>query len=174
LGLETDWNSCIRLSSEKGLIHDDDESDMKGHLPTGIENIRHHLLNVDDVPLHVSLFAKCNAHSIQEMTKIFQEYAEVVCVMGNTLNLANMMTFALVSAMILREKGYVSSFHDEDQSLIGGSFYWFLSCSYIISSGFYLFDDTRIFFKTFLAETGFGSCLCSTEYLTMFFHHVSR
>lgn len=97
LGLEIGWNSCIRLSSEKGPIHDDDESDMKGHLPVGIENIRKHLLNVDDVPLHVSLFSKCNADSVKKMIHIFHDYAEVVCAIGNTLNASNSSTFALVS-----------------------------------------------------------------------------
>ena len=98
MGLETGWNSCIRLSPEIGPIHDDDESDMKGHLPVGIENIRRHLLNVDDVPLHVSLFSKCDASSIRKMTEIFQDYAEIVCSLGNTLNPANPSIFALVNS----------------------------------------------------------------------------
>ncbi|KAK9767419.1 hypothetical protein K7432_002819 [Basidiobolus ranarum] len=98
LGLETDWNSCILLSS-----HDDDEGagsgyleshDIKARLPRGIENIRPHLENVDDIPLHVSLFAECNSDAVREMIKIFQEYGEVVCCVGSALNSSNTGAFA--------------------------------------------------------------------------------
>ncbi|KAJ3213496.1 hypothetical protein HDU67_002830 [Dinochytrium kinnereticum] len=44
--------------------------DMKAKLPRGVENIRSHLRDVDDVPLHVSLFAECTPDSIQEMADI--------------------------------------------------------------------------------------------------------
>ncbi|ORX90788.1 calcium ATPase [Basidiobolus meristosporus CBS 931.73] len=98
LGLETDWNSCILLSSP-----DDDEGagsgylethDIKARLPRGIENIRPHLENVDDIPLHVSLFAECNPDAVREMIKIFQEYGEVVCCVGSALNSNHTGAFA--------------------------------------------------------------------------------
>lgn len=103
LGLETDWNSCILLSSP------DDENcgngylqshDIKAQLPRGIDQIRSHLANVDDIPLHVSLFAECTPRAIKEMIRIFQDYGEVVCCIGNALNAKNTESFALVSSSI--------------------------------------------------------------------------
>ncbi|KAI9484564.1 hypothetical protein BDB00DRAFT_854740 [Zychaea mexicana] len=106
LGLETDWNSCILLSSP------DDENcgngylqshDIKAQLPRGIDQIRHHLEDVDDIPLHVSLFAECTPRAIKEMIRIFQEYGEVVCCIGNALNAKNTESFALADMSIAME-----------------------------------------------------------------------
>ncbi|CAG8582984.1 9449_t:CDS:2, partial [Acaulospora colombiana] len=97
LGLEISWNSCILLSSP------DDESDgyleshdIKARLPHGTGEIRDHLRDVDDIPLHVSLFAECTPANTQEMIKIFQEYGEVVCCIGSALNSFNTPCFAVV------------------------------------------------------------------------------
>ena len=94
LGLEIDWNSCIILSKDttgKGYhaLHD-----MKAQLPRGVETIRDHIKNVDDVPLQVSLFAECDPQSIAEMIKIYQENGEVVCVIGSSLNDLNVPCFS--------------------------------------------------------------------------------
>jgi hypothetical protein len=100
LGLETDWNSCILLSNP-----DDEENcgngylqthDIKAQLPRGIDEIRPHLEAVDDIPLHVSLFAECTPLAMKEMIRIFQENGEVVCSIGNALNTKNTEAFALV------------------------------------------------------------------------------
>ncbi|KAF9913999.1 hypothetical protein BX616_009167 [Lobosporangium transversale] len=98
LGLETDWNSCILLSSASdpygantGYL---ESYDIKAQLPRGIENIRPHLESVDDIPLHVSLFAECGPHAATEMIKIFQDYGEVVCCIGSSLNIDNIAAFA--------------------------------------------------------------------------------
>ncbi|KAG0298939.1 hypothetical protein BGZ98_010429 [Dissophora globulifera] len=98
LGLETDWNSCILLSSasdpygaSSGYL---ESYDIKAQLPRGIENIRPHLESVDDIPLHVSLFAECGAEAATEMIKIFQDYGEVVCCIGSSLNINNIAAFA--------------------------------------------------------------------------------
>ncbi|KAG0019992.1 hypothetical protein BGZ80_004937 [Entomortierella chlamydospora] len=98
LGLETDWNSCILLSSasdpfgaSSGYL---ESYDIKAQLPRGIENIRPHLESVDDIPLHVSLFAECGAEAATEMIKIFQDYGEVVCCIGSSLNIENTAAFA--------------------------------------------------------------------------------
>lgn len=106
MGLETDWNSCILLSSP------DDENcgngylqshDIKAQLPRGIDQIRRHLEDVDDIPLHVSLFAECTPRAIKEMIRIFQEYGEVVCCIGNALNTRNTESFALADMSIAME-----------------------------------------------------------------------
>ncbi|EGF79461.1 hypothetical protein BATDEDRAFT_25815 [Batrachochytrium dendrobatidis JAM81] len=100
LGLEIDWNCCIILSPEGvgpgySAIHD-----MKARLPKGVNNIRSHIMNVDDVPLHVSLFAECQPHSIREMVRIFQEHGEVVCCIGSSLNDLNVECFAIADISI--------------------------------------------------------------------------
>ncbi|KAI0233554.1 hypothetical protein L0F63_002662 [Massospora cicadina] len=92
LGMETDWNTCIRLSASD--VADLDDHYLKARLPRGIETMRHHLENVDDIPLQVSLFAECSPEAILEMMHIFQEYGEVVCCLGNSLNHLNTPAFA--------------------------------------------------------------------------------
>ncbi|KAJ2240867.1 hypothetical protein GGH98_005809, partial [Coemansia sp. RSA 454] len=96
LGLETDWNTCILLSSADGAqdIGYVEDHDIKARLPRGIHNIREHLRDVDDIPLQVSLFAECTPSATREMIEIFQENGEVVCCMGSALA-ANTLTFAV-------------------------------------------------------------------------------
>ncbi|KAJ1984624.1 hypothetical protein H4R34_000527 [Dimargaris verticillata] len=141
LGLETDWNACILLSSDASTSSDSstnhgeasnagndalhgcpgeqhlshpqpyahhhhheqnpflatgylEDHDIKAQLPRGIENIRPHLENVDDIPLQVSLFAEANWQAVREMLRIYQEEGEVVCCIGSGLKASNPMTFA--------------------------------------------------------------------------------
>ena len=75
---------------------------MKARLPRGIDNIRPHLENVDDVPLHVSLFAECQPKTIVEMIRIFQEYGEVVCCIGSSLNDMSVECFSIVSQFLCK------------------------------------------------------------------------
>jgi hypothetical protein len=100
LGLEIDWNSCIILSPDNGgqgylAIHDN-----KAQLPRGVSTIRDHIAKVDDVPLHVSLFAECTPDSIQEMIEIFQEHGEVVCCIGSSLNPDNIELYSTADISI--------------------------------------------------------------------------
>ncbi|KAI8970790.1 hypothetical protein BDB01DRAFT_731425 [Pilobolus umbonatus] len=105
LGLETDWNSCILLSNPddehcgNGYLQ---KHDIKAQLPRGIDEIRPHLEDVDDIPLHVSLFAECTPRAMKEMIRIFQENGEVVCSIGNALNTKNTDSFALVSSVNIK------------------------------------------------------------------------
>ncbi|KAJ3021631.1 hypothetical protein HKX48_008112 [Thoreauomyces humboldtii] len=101
LGLEIDWNSCILLSSDNGDTPGYlEEHDMKAKLPRGVDKIRDHIRDVDDVPLHVSLFAECSPRSIIEMVRIFQEQGEVVCCIGSSLNEMNVECFSLADVSI--------------------------------------------------------------------------
>ncbi|TPX71870.1 hypothetical protein SpCBS45565_g00930 [Spizellomyces sp. 'palustris'] len=101
LGLEIDWNSCILLSPDNGSTPGYLElHDMKARLPRGVDKIRDHIENVDDVPLHVSLFAECSSYSVREMVRIFQEHGEVVCCVGSSLNEMNVECFALADISI--------------------------------------------------------------------------
>ena len=97
LGLEIDWNSCILLSEPSSTTHGYLElHDIKAQLPRGIEDIRRHLKNVDDIPLHVSLFAEATPNTSKDMVEIFQRYGDVVCCIGSALNDSNSECFALV------------------------------------------------------------------------------
>lgn len=109
LGLETDWNSCIILSPHQppSAPHPDQApniidplpasqsfSDPKSKIPRGVHNIRPHLEGVDDIPLHISLFAECDTASVLEMLKIYTEYAEKVISIGSTLDWCNGKVFS--------------------------------------------------------------------------------
>ncbi len=102
LGLETDWNSCIILSGRApstlstdydATIGDGLFTDSKSKLPRGIHNVRPHLQDVDDIPLHISLFAECDPSSMAEMHRIYNEHEEVVIAVGSTLNWSNSEAF---------------------------------------------------------------------------------
>ncbi|CAG8604208.1 7716_t:CDS:10 [Paraglomus brasilianum] len=107
LGLETDWNSCILLSSpgdaNSSSMGYREPHDIKARLPRGVGSIRSHLTKVDDIPLHVSLFAECTPSTTLEMMKIFQEYGEVVCCIGSSLNAANAQAFAVADVSVAME-----------------------------------------------------------------------
>ncbi|PVU92478.1 hypothetical protein BB561_003785 [Smittium simulii] len=113
LGLETDWNTCILLSSKDNIENEEESFDeidspalvqnefikevggyyedheIKARLPRGIEEIKAHLKNVDDIPLQVSLFAECSSKTTSEMIQVFAEYGEIVCVIGSMLGYGN-------------------------------------------------------------------------------------
>lgn len=97
LGLETDWNSCILLSEHPNPTSQSPGysaiSDIKTRLPRGIQAIRPHLESVDDIPLHVSIFAECNSQNSAEMMKIYQEAGEVVTVIGSCRSIRNSKCF---------------------------------------------------------------------------------
>ncbi|KAL8593272.1 hypothetical protein ACOMHN_009926 [Nucella lapillus] len=67
--------------------------DNRAQLPRGIDQIRPHLEQVDNVPLLVNLFTDCTAPTTQEMVKILQENGEVVLCNGSSLNMANTPVF---------------------------------------------------------------------------------
>ncbi|KAJ2719721.1 hypothetical protein GGI07_005045 [Coemansia sp. Benny D115] len=96
LGLETDWNTCIVLSADDGAVDGGyiEDHDIKARLPRGIENIRPHLAEVDDIPLQISLFAECTPNATREMVRIFQENGDLVCCIGSALADSNTLTFS--------------------------------------------------------------------------------
>eukprot|EP00835_Amoeboradix_gromovi_P000144 NODE_5_length_49639_cov_0.484336.p6 type:complete len:783 gc:universal NODE_5_length_49639_cov_0.484336:38254-35906(-) len=95
LGLETDWNSYLLLSNpEETNIGYQEEHDIKAKLPRGINAIKNHLKHVDDIPLHVSLFAEASPNSITEMLQIFSEWGESVAIIGSVLNSRFLPCFA--------------------------------------------------------------------------------
>ncbi|KFB34903.1 AGAP000576-PA-like protein [Anopheles sinensis] len=68
--------SCLTDSTEQSAPINFDMSN-RAKLPRGIENIRPHLENVDNVPLLVSLFTDCSAEATREMLRIMQQYGEI-------------------------------------------------------------------------------------------------
>ncbi|CAB3988135.1 Hypothetical predicted protein [Paramuricea clavata] len=65
----------------------------RAKLPRGIINIRPHMENVDNVPLLVPLFTDCTPQAAREMISIMQEYGEIVCCIGSSLNVDNLEIF---------------------------------------------------------------------------------
>lgn len=72
----------------------------RAKLPKGIDQIRPHIENVDNVPLLVSLFTDCSPVTTYQMISIMQEYGEVVCVLGSGYNMDNMSTFLIADVSI--------------------------------------------------------------------------
>ncbi|XP_071522630.1 transmembrane protein 94 isoform X2 [Panulirus ornatus] len=72
----------------------------RARLPKGIENIKPHLENVDNVPLLVSLFTDCTSPATLAMLTIMQEYTEVTMVMGSSANADNMRLFMQADASL--------------------------------------------------------------------------
>ena len=70
----------------------------RAKLPKGIDNIRPHIDNVDNVPLLVSLFTDCTPEATKEMIEIMQENEEVVCVIGSMANESNIQIFLQADA----------------------------------------------------------------------------
>eukprot|EP01134_Creolimax_fragrantissima_P001352 CFRG1352T1 len=90
LGLPTGWNTHISLNENATDVTAEGPS----QLPRGIQSIRPHLENVDDVPLLVQLFTDCTVDATGEMISIMQEHGEVVCCIGSSLRTRNMILFS--------------------------------------------------------------------------------
>ncbi|XP_028171231.1 transmembrane protein 94 isoform X3 [Ostrinia furnacalis] len=97
--------SCLTDSTDHSAPVNFDMSN-RAKLPRGIENIRPHIAQVDNVPLLVSLFTDCTARSVRLMVQIMQDYGEVVCVMGSAANCLNMEIFMQADASIAVEPLY--------------------------------------------------------------------
>ncbi|XP_003739856.1 transmembrane protein 94 [Galendromus occidentalis] len=65
----------------------------RAKLPKGIQTMRSHIENVDNVPLLVSLFTDCTTAATKEMLRIMQEYEQVLCVLGSSRNIDNLQLF---------------------------------------------------------------------------------
>ncbi|CAH0398033.1 unnamed protein product [Chilo suppressalis] len=97
--------SCLTDSTDHSAPVNFDMSN-RAKLPRGIENIRPHIEQVDNVPLLVSLFTDCTPRSVHLMIQIMQDYGEVVCVMGSAANCLNTEIFMQADASIAVEPLY--------------------------------------------------------------------
>ncbi|GMR53650.1 hypothetical protein PMAYCL1PPCAC_23845 [Pristionchus mayeri] len=116
LGLEAGWNCHISLKSDssrrevlgwkrgrrsscrEGKPLDSYQSSIPhlppnmARLPTGIDQIRPHLEDVDNVPLLVSLFTDCTLDSTRQMIDILHEYHECELILGSVSQQENLVT----------------------------------------------------------------------------------
>eukprot|EP00796_Vickermania_ingenoplastis_P011108 gene11108-7734_t len=90
VGLETEWNCCISLKNEAVKL---DDRSIRAQLPFGITSIRKHLLHVDPIPLHVSLFSHAQGISTRSMLSILQDNHQVVIAVGSVFNHGNVRSF---------------------------------------------------------------------------------
>ncbi|KAL1116220.1 hypothetical protein AAG570_005715 [Ranatra chinensis] len=97
--------SCLTDSTEQSAHINFDMSN-RAKLPRGIEQIRPHLENVDNVPLLVSLFTDCTPATTRQMIAIMQDYGEVVCVIGSSANADNCGVFLKADASVSMEPLY--------------------------------------------------------------------
>ncbi|XP_046693234.1 transmembrane protein 94-like [Silurus meridionalis] len=88
---------CVKEEAELRLMERENrcliEDLNRAKLPKGIENVRPHLENIDNVPLLVPLFTDCTSQTECEMVCIMQEYGEVVCCLGSSQNVYNNAIF---------------------------------------------------------------------------------
>jgi hypothetical protein len=96
--------SCLTDSEQSAPINFDCSNRAK--LPRGIENIRPHLENIDNVPLLVSLFTDCSAEATKEMLNIMQQYGEIVVCLGSSASNANAEIFLQADSSIAIEPLY--------------------------------------------------------------------
>ena len=90
MGIETGWNSAVSLLSENNETGwTPDEWDARAKLPHGVQEVREHLKNVDNVPLLVALFTDSKPKAVNGMIEIFQENEGIVCAFGSALNIMN-------------------------------------------------------------------------------------
>ncbi|PNF21037.1 hypothetical protein B7P43_G08399 [Cryptotermes secundus] len=97
--------SCLTDSTEQSAPINFIMSN-RAKLPRGIDKIRPHLEQIDNVPLLVSLFTDCTPSATREMLHIMQEYGEVVCVIGSSANADNMPIFLQADASLAVEPLY--------------------------------------------------------------------
>ncbi|XP_030557326.1 transmembrane protein 94-like isoform X2 [Drosophila novamexicana] len=86
----------------------------RAKLPRGIENIRPHLEQVDNVPLQVSLFTDCSAEATRQMLDIMQSYGEIVVCLGSSASNDNANIFLQADCSIAVEPLYPQVCQDVD------------------------------------------------------------
>ncbi|XP_053949035.1 transmembrane protein 94 isoform X3 [Anastrepha ludens] len=97
--------SIITESTEQSApVHFDMSNRAK--LPRGIENIRPHLEQVDNVPLQVSLFTDCSPEATRQMLDIMQSYGEIVVCLGSSASNSNAKIFLQADCSIAVEPLY--------------------------------------------------------------------
>ncbi|KAI9998101.1 hypothetical protein PInf_002435 [Phytophthora infestans] len=119
MGIETDWNCAISLRPLESdgpdphrMTSNYSDWDVKARLPHGVEAIKRHLAEVDNVPLLVSLYTDSTPDTISEMISIFQENHEVVMGVGSSLKESNAPLFSKADLAVALQGG-VHAFFDK-------------------------------------------------------------
>ncbi|GMF38492.1 unnamed protein product [Phytophthora fragariaefolia] len=119
MGIETDWNCAISLRpldsdgpDPHRMTSNYSDWDVKARLPHGVEAIKRHLAEVDNVPLLVSLYTDSTPETIREMISIFQENHEVVMGVGSSLKESNAPLFSKADLAVAMQGG-VHAFFDK-------------------------------------------------------------
>ena len=90
MGMEMSWNCAISLRAlnigEEADQHRMTSSyadwDVNAKLPHGVEDVKKHIQDIDNVPLLVGLFTDVTKTSTSEMVQVFQEYNDTVLTVG--------------------------------------------------------------------------------------------
>lgn len=92
MGIDVAWNAAISLRPlESGaedphrMVSTYADWDVNAKLPHGVDDVRKHLQEVDNVPLLVSLFTDATKQTTRDMVNIFQDYHDTVIVVGSTI-----------------------------------------------------------------------------------------
>ncbi|KRZ80792.1 Uncharacterized protein T10_12201 [Trichinella papuae] len=118
---------CCMETNPSGMYGDSSDFliSNQAQLPKGIDNIRPHLSNVDNVPLLVPLFTDCVEATTREMLRIMQENDECVCVVGSSLNVDNAELFCIADVAVSVEPDLpvgCCADQEQDSGLSFGSF----------------------------------------------------
>lgn len=139
MGIETDWNCAISLRPLESdgpdphrMTSNYSDWDVKARLPHGIDAIKRHLEEVDNVPLLVSLYTDSTQETISEMISVFQDNNEVVMGVGSSLKETNARLFAKADMAIGIQGKPRTFFGDRLQS---GSVDWSSLCEEDIQFG---------------------------------------
>jgi len=103
MGIDVAWNCAISLRPlDEGeeidahrMTSNYADWDVNARLPHGIENVKRHLEEVDNVPLLVSLYTDVTKHTTSEMVNVFQEYNDTVLALGLSHISSNDETFSV-------------------------------------------------------------------------------
>lgn len=89
MGIDVAWNCAISLRPlEEGtddtfrMTSNYADWDVNARLPHGVEDVRRHLEEVDNVPLLVSLYTDGTKKTAADMVNVFQEYHDTVLSIG--------------------------------------------------------------------------------------------
>ena len=102
IGIQFDWNCAISLRALDMDVHQHDphryisnyaDWDVHARMPHGVEAIKTHLKEVDNVPLLVSLYTDSTPDTTRQMVEVFRSYGEVVLTVGSTYRANNSEIF---------------------------------------------------------------------------------
>eukprot|EP00568_Trieres_chinensis_P015973 CAMPEP_0183324344 /NCGR_PEP_ID=MMETSP0160_2-20130417/76806_1 /TAXON_ID=2839 ORGANISM="Odontella Sinensis, Strain Grunow 1884" /NCGR_SAMPLE_ID=MMETSP0160_2 /ASSEMBLY_ACC=CAM_ASM_000250 /LENGTH=166 /DNA_ID=CAMNT_0025491909 /DNA_START=219 /DNA_END=715 /DNA_ORIENTATION=- len=107
MGIDVAWNCAISLRPlDEGqedphrMTSTYADWDVNAKLPHGVEEVKKHLEEVDNVPLLVSLYTDVTKGTTAEMVKVFQSYHDTVLSLGISHLTRNNRTFSMASLSI--------------------------------------------------------------------------